>query len=110
MLKEEAIDLFGSASALAEVLGISRQAVNMWGETIPEMRAWQIRSIMDNGGYRDDVIEAMCFALARYHYEHGADNRDGLDRDEWAEKWHREYIGQAMTAYDAYRKAVHGRV
>lgn len=46
MTKHEAIALFdGSVRKLAEALGITEQAVHQWGETVPELRVYQIREI-----------------------------------------------------------------
>lgn len=41
MTKQEAIEHFGSVSALAEALEISTHAISQWGE-IPELRQFQI--------------------------------------------------------------------
>lgn len=46
MKKAEAIELFGSASALAEAIGITVQAVTQWGEDVPELRAYQIKAVL----------------------------------------------------------------
>lgn len=46
MKKEEALRLFGSASNLARVLGISRQAVGRWADDVPPLRAYQIRDAL----------------------------------------------------------------
>jgi len=46
MTKKEAIEAFGSAKALADALGITEAAVSQWGETIPELRVYQIRCIL----------------------------------------------------------------
>lgn len=45
MKKQIAIDLAGSASALAEMLGISDSAISQWGEYVPESRVWQLKVI-----------------------------------------------------------------
>jgi len=45
MKTEQVIEHFGSHQAVAEALGISRQAVHMWGEYVPEGRAWQLQVI-----------------------------------------------------------------
>ena len=42
MTKEKAIELAGSASKLARLLGVKRQSVHSWKE-IPEGRVWQLR-------------------------------------------------------------------
>lgn len=47
MTKDEAIKAFGSQAKLAEALGLSRAAVSLWGETVPPLRAYQIREILD---------------------------------------------------------------
>ncbi len=46
MSKDEAIDAFGSAQALANALGITVQAVSQWGEDVPELRVFQIKCIL----------------------------------------------------------------
>jgi DNA-binding transcriptional regulator YdaS (Cro superfamily) len=43
MKTSRAIKLFGSRAKLAEFLGITRPAISMWGEDVPELRAYQIR-------------------------------------------------------------------
>jgi len=45
MLKKAAVDHFGSQSALARALGITKGAVHLWGKVIPEGRAYQIESV-----------------------------------------------------------------
>jgi len=44
MTTQEAIDAFGSRRKLAEALGISPQAVWKWGDTVPELRMYQIKA------------------------------------------------------------------
>lgn len=46
MNKEHAISLFGSVTALAEALGIQRQAIYQWSERVPELREYQIRELL----------------------------------------------------------------
>jgi DNA-binding transcriptional regulator YiaG len=43
--KEQAVSLFGTQSALAEALGITKGAVSQWrdGEPIPEAQALKLR-------------------------------------------------------------------
>ncbi len=41
---DRAIAFFGSIEQLAQVLGISRQAIYMWGGTIPKLRAFEIEA------------------------------------------------------------------
>ena len=43
METKKAIELAGSMTALAAMLGISVSAVSQWGEMIPEQREWQLR-------------------------------------------------------------------
>jgi len=47
MKKTEAIDYFGNEARLAQALGLSRSAVNQWGDTVPPLRAYQIRDLID---------------------------------------------------------------
>lgn len=44
MLKQDAIEYFGSKSKLASAAGVSRSAVSLWGELIPEVRAARIQA------------------------------------------------------------------
>lgn len=43
METKKAIELAGSMKSLAEILGITVSAISQWGETIPQMRVWQLR-------------------------------------------------------------------
>jgi DNA-binding transcriptional regulator YdaS (Cro superfamily) len=43
-----AINLAGSASELAKLLGVSRQAISQWGENLPQQRIWQLQVLMPN--------------------------------------------------------------
>jgi DNA-binding transcriptional regulator YdaS (Cro superfamily) len=47
MKTQKAVALFGSANRLAKVLGITRQAINQWGEDVPLLRQYQIDEIME---------------------------------------------------------------
>lgn len=47
MNTKDAISHFGSSvKALAHALGITREAVYQWGETVPPLRAYQIRELI----------------------------------------------------------------
>jgi hypothetical protein len=46
MKTSEAIKIFGSVRGIAMALGISVQAVYRWGDTVPPLRAYQIRDIL----------------------------------------------------------------
>ena len=48
MKKETAVNHYGSERKISQVLGISHQAVNAWGEVVPIKRAWEI--VKDTGG------------------------------------------------------------
>jgi hypothetical protein len=41
-----AIKLFGSKRDLQDALGITRQAVSNWGDTVPPLREYQIKEIV----------------------------------------------------------------
>lgn len=43
METKKAIEMAGSSTALASLLGISVAAVSQWGETLPQQRVWQLR-------------------------------------------------------------------
>jgi len=43
MKTQDAIDKAGGARALAELLGITPQAIQGWGETVPQARQFMIR-------------------------------------------------------------------
>ena len=45
MDKETAIRFAGSVKALAELLGISRPAIYQWGEDVPKMRVYQLKTL-----------------------------------------------------------------
>lgn len=45
MLKSVAISHFGSQSALARALGVTKGAVSLWGRVIPEGSAYKLESL-----------------------------------------------------------------
>lgn len=45
MTKKQAIDHFGSTSALARALGVTYEAVRQWGDEVPELRQYQIERL-----------------------------------------------------------------
>jgi hypothetical protein len=45
MTKQKLIQLAGSQSELARILGITRAAVNQWEEQIPELRLRQLKDL-----------------------------------------------------------------
>lgn len=46
ILKQIALNRFnGNAAALARMVGVSRQAAHMWGETLPPLQAWRLDKI-----------------------------------------------------------------
>lgn len=46
MKTKDAIDAFGTASAMARALGITPSAISQWGEDVPDLRAYQIRELL----------------------------------------------------------------
>jgi len=46
MKTKDAVDYFGGHTALAEALGVTRQAIYMWGDDVPELRAYHIEAVM----------------------------------------------------------------
>lgn len=45
MKVETAIRLAGSVKALADLLGISHQAVYQWGETVPQLQVYRLKEM-----------------------------------------------------------------
>ena len=43
MDKSQAIEKAGTATALARLLGITRQAISQWGDQLPIQRYWQLK-------------------------------------------------------------------
>jgi hypothetical protein len=43
MNTQTAIELAGSAAALAEIFNITQSAVSQWGIDLPDARVWQLR-------------------------------------------------------------------
>jgi len=46
MKTSDAIRLVGSRQALADALGITRQAISQWGETVPRLREFELRDLL----------------------------------------------------------------
>ena len=42
---DDAVRYFGSKAELARILGITPQALTIWGEFIPELRAYKLRDL-----------------------------------------------------------------
>ena len=47
MKTKDAIESFGNVRQMATALGISREAIYQWGDTVPPLRAYQIRDLID---------------------------------------------------------------
>ena len=48
MTTQDALAMFdNSYRKLAEALGITEQAVRQWGDTVPELRVYQIKCVTD---------------------------------------------------------------
>lgn len=45
MKKSFAIKQMAGVKALAELLGIERQAIYQWGDNVPELRAYKLREL-----------------------------------------------------------------
>lgn len=45
MKTEEAVKRYGSKYRLAQLLGITRQAVGQWGENLPELQALKLEKL-----------------------------------------------------------------
>lgn len=43
MKTDAVIELFDTATAVAEFLGISKSAVSQWGDEVPDLRIYQLR-------------------------------------------------------------------
>jgi len=48
MTKQELVQLAGSKSELARILGINRAAISQWKEQIPELRLRQLKDLRPN--------------------------------------------------------------
>ena len=45
MKTEEAVKRFGSKYRIAQILGITRQAVGQWGDNVPELQALKLEKL-----------------------------------------------------------------
>lgn len=45
MLTRDAVRHFGTLTALAAALGITRSAIYQWGRTVPELRQYQLEHL-----------------------------------------------------------------
>ena len=45
MKTQNAIDKAGSATALAQILGITGSAITQWGDTIPPLRIYELKEL-----------------------------------------------------------------
>lgn len=45
MKTQDAINRYGSKKALAELLGITPQAISQWGEQLPELQALRLEKM-----------------------------------------------------------------
>ena len=43
--KSDAISFYGTKAALARAVGVNRQAVQQWGEYLPDDKAWYLHHI-----------------------------------------------------------------
>jgi len=57
MKTQDAIAAFDSPLGLARALGITRAAIYQWGDTVPPLRAFQIRELMAAKAAENDTTE-----------------------------------------------------
>jgi DNA-binding transcriptional regulator YdaS (Cro superfamily) len=55
--KLEAIRHFGSQQAVADALGLHKSAVSQWGEEVPQLRAFQLKEIIDSRGHKSSEAQ-----------------------------------------------------
>ena len=55
MEKTKAIKLAGSQTKLAEILGISQAAIAQWGNDVPLMRIYQLKSLKPKWFKKQDL-------------------------------------------------------
>ncbi|TVL50426.1 Cro/CI family transcriptional regulator [Shewanella algae] len=53
MKTKDAVDYFGSKSAVAKRAGVSRSRVSQWGEEVPELQAYRLERA-SNGDLKAD--------------------------------------------------------
>jgi len=58
MKTQDAIDFFGSKVAIAETLGISKQAVTEWGDDVPLGRQYQLQVVTKGALIADSRLPA----------------------------------------------------
>lgn len=47
MLKSQAIEFFGGTPSLARVLGLTRQAIHAWPQTVPDLYQYKLHHLSD---------------------------------------------------------------
>lgn len=57
MKTSDAVRYFGTQAALAKALGIKRQSINDWGDTVPLARQYQIER-MTRGKLKAPAVES----------------------------------------------------
>jgi transcriptional repressor of cell division inhibition gene dicB len=45
MKTADVIELFGTASSVADLLGLSRSAIAQWGDDVPKLRQYELREL-----------------------------------------------------------------
>jgi len=46
MKTKDAVEFFGGHAALADAIGVTRQAIYMWGDDVPELRSYHVKAVM----------------------------------------------------------------
>jgi DNA-binding transcriptional regulator YdaS (Cro superfamily) len=57
----ELVDHFGSRTALAKALGVSKSAISEWKGVVPKTRAWQIEVVTDGRFRAAQIIAGRSF-------------------------------------------------
>ncbi len=57
MKMEDALSFYGTKSALATALGVSKSAITLWGDQVPPMRSCQLEKLT-NGQLKADKEDA----------------------------------------------------
>lgn len=112
MKTEDAIKLFKGVRPLAEALGITREAIYQWGDSVPALRVYQIKDLVaaraeapSTSEPHQEAAPVHALACTTQSVRLTANRRDLVRRVDLVEAPHPDQLPLALAAGEPHQEA-----